>query len=376
MLALLDRLRVRKTYSQSKIVQLSHNEIIQTAEIMAPRFPFLGRLPAELVLDIADWLPASSAAALALCNHGLFNVLGRSSLTALSAKELHPNERDMFLQNLDRDSVDSFFCFRCRKLHLLGKSSTPQMRFSTISHSRCEPVMEEYEYEHEKLRSGNDNLTVEHAQVALKLYRHGLYSDLQKYLNHASVTQPKPEVMSLLPGNWGFHFFEPDVVNGQICVRTQSWMFITKARGYILPAVFRHTVCGHMDPNQLEDDPLSSLVQCKLMHVSISEDSCSFCRDLVRCPKCQTDLYVDTRTIKGSPGVNIVIVTKWQCMEMDLVSTKVARGEFSNSLVGSAPGDIRDAFERQARVPFNSILTVEHAWKVIRRDAEFSAQFR
>jgi len=79
----------------------------------------IAQLPPELVLEVASWLPVSSAANLALCNRWLFTLLRRSSFDLLNGHDVNHLERTSFLKALSRDIVDSFFCYSCRELHYL-----------------------------------------------------------------------------------------------------------------------------------------------------------------------------------------------------------------------------------------------------------------
>lgn len=95
-------------------------------------------LPPELVQHIAIFLPAASAAALALCNHRICSALGTQYWKALGtwreaggrkpeevpiiwedmAKEPPQTARSDFLSLLERDSPEYIFCRRCELLHL------------------------------------------------------------------------------------------------------------------------------------------------------------------------------------------------------------------------------------------------------------------
>src|SRR5437763_14609323 len=69
-------------------------------------------LPPEIIQYIASFLPASSAAALALCNHDLSGALGEHQWNLLRSD---PDERAVFLQCLECDLPEHLFCDRCTK---------------------------------------------------------------------------------------------------------------------------------------------------------------------------------------------------------------------------------------------------------------------
>jgi hypothetical protein len=96
-------------------------------------------LPPELVQHIVTFLPTSSAAALALCNHRISSALGTQHWKALGSRReaggQKPEEipimwegmadeppqtaRSDFLCPLERDLPQHIFCRRCELLHLL-----------------------------------------------------------------------------------------------------------------------------------------------------------------------------------------------------------------------------------------------------------------
>ena len=96
------------------------------------------RVPAELVLEIASWLPYSCAANLALCNRKLFFALGQPVFTKLKSNAA---ERALFLRCLGKDLLNTFFCSRCQKIHVLAQNRhrklTAKKRYSRTSGSRC-----------------------------------------------------------------------------------------------------------------------------------------------------------------------------------------------------------------------------------------------
>lgn len=329
-------------------------------------------LPPELISEITSWLPISSAVSFSLCNRSLFRLFGRSYLTAIGANYTDTKERDLFLGLLSRDSIDLFFCSTCRKLHhlvydALSPPST-ETRFTWTSNSRCKSWLEHY-------RKPLHGLTLEHLQVATNLYQHGFATDALRYLQYAAVTQPQPSLLSL--SHWGFYFFESCFITGRICTRSQSWLFVSEATGFTLPVILYIPVCSHLDPNQKNCDLLSVALQCKLMHLSVDETTCSYCQDLLRCLECSTEVYVDSKTVKSLPKISVIIITIWQYPGVGARSAEgccepptAAHINGCDLIKQSGPGPLRDAFEQMAVIPFDSIWTAEQAWRQIRRSPQ------
>ena len=126
----------------------------------------IDQLPSEIVLEVASWLPISSAATLALCNIWLFTLLRRSSFDLLNGHDVDHLERTSFLEALGRDNVDTFFCYSCRELHYLRQDrqqkKTADRRFARTSSSLCKARESMEKYQDERRRSHNDHSTYKH----------------------------------------------------------------------------------------------------------------------------------------------------------------------------------------------------------------------
>lgn len=354
-----------------------HNQLLSLpGEKLQPRQPLLTSsplidlLPPELMLEIISWLPTSSAVSLSLCNHSLFCLLSRPYLIAIGANHTDTKERDLFLDLLSRDSIDLFFCSACRKLHRLVYDAlsppSAETRFAWTSNSRCKDW-------HEHYRKPIHVLTLEHLRVAANLYQHGFAAYALRYLQCAAVTQPQPNMLSI--SNWGFYFFESCFIKGRICTRSQSWFFVSEGTGFALPLLFYIPFCNHLDPNQQKRDLFSVTLQCKLMHLSVDETPCSHCRDLIRCPDCSTEVYIDSKTVKSLSKISVIIISIWQYPGVRARSAEgccewpaTAQINECDLVDQSTPGDIRDAFERTVAISFDSIWTAEQAWRQIRKN--------
>ena len=92
----------------------------ENAESAKRSKPFDG-LPSEITRQIVCFLPLSSAAALALCNHSFLQILGDRYWRRLR-ESCNKEEKTMLLQLLDRDLPDHLFCESCPKLHQTWKT--------------------------------------------------------------------------------------------------------------------------------------------------------------------------------------------------------------------------------------------------------------
>jgi hypothetical protein len=92
----------------------------------------LADLPAEMLLDITEYLPTSSAAALTICSRICLQKIGTRHLEEINKGTTDPwffstdtpppltpqqAERDTFLAFLDRDLIDQIYCYYCKKIH-------------------------------------------------------------------------------------------------------------------------------------------------------------------------------------------------------------------------------------------------------------------
>jgi hypothetical protein len=79
-------------------------------------FP-LGEMPADLLLDVTDFLPTESAAALSLCCKGLQNTLGNRRLSKIRTSQ---EDNGALLELLAVDMPNKVACSYCGKLHDIG----------------------------------------------------------------------------------------------------------------------------------------------------------------------------------------------------------------------------------------------------------------
>jgi len=245
---------------------------------------------------------------------------------------------------------------------------------------RKTPLLEAKLQTQENDRQRYEHFTFEHVQVAMKLYRHNLTLDGDVYLNSALITRPKVKLTNISPSTWAFKLFEASHIQDRICVRTQTWMFALKTKSFFLSHDLRHNGCEHM--HWSSRGSLNNLLRCKLGHLSVGEQFCSDCSNLIRCSVCFTEIQADIKTVAYDPDILLMITTKWQYLTEDVPLEAARRRRcyrfeeklerFDSDPVPQnvllrhpsdyAPtGTIQDAFEQRSRTPFDSILSVEQA---------------
>lgn len=385
-------LSLPKGFRPGKVPFNSADSSITPIQLSQASFRLLRGLPPELILEIADWLDVPSSAALALCDHRMFAILSKSCLAALKKGTV---QRDIFLRILDRDLEASYFCIYRKKIQqlrashykkiiaILGVSCSKDRRrqieieslFPQISKSRYRPSEIEIESLYPQISKGlfrpfaynhAPPFGIEHAQVAAKLYRRGSMSDANYFLKCALISQPRSRVVSRRPDNWGFYLFEALPIQGQICARSQLWMFVSKRSGYKLPDYTHFHICKHMPGTSRPNNVLSRLLKRQLENLAAGHSSCSYCSSLLHCAACFLDVFVDARVVTSDPRIQVLRITKWQYMAIG--SSPITIHEDTNSSVSKPTrGETRAAYERATMTPFQSIISIDEAWKAMKR---------
>jgi hypothetical protein len=250
-------------------------------------------LPLEIIQYITSCLPASSAAAFALCNHYLSQVIGPRYSRRLRA--FYKGERQLFLQLLDRDLHDHLYCHPCDQLHLpspAGMDEWDSRRLvERLRRRRCyqnDFRDRTHDYYPPHFRFGK-------AQMAMKLHRLDL--DINKYRRALANAERRS---SYHPNR---EIFEARVVSDEMIIRTQHWLLLP-----IRPVVKLSRaawpyprVCAHLksSPYYQDDNLLTELLHCKVEHVNSKQDPCTLCTGLKQCMYCPTEMQIDLKVIEG-----------------------------------------------------------------------------
>lgn len=175
-----------------------------------PRPAALEALPAELIAQIADYLPPSSVAllSLAIADYILYSArdVGRVYIRAtLSIASKH-----VFCRRWT-ETYRRLYCFYCHKLHTLRKHKDglgAEELFRRVTNSWCMRSAATY-------NCGTTNIhhagfRFEHVQMAMKLHRLGLFSDAKAFLMSSALLRPACRRMTDLPANLGLFSSSPD----------------------------------------------------------------------------------------------------------------------------------------------------------------------
>ena len=331
-------------------------------------------LPVELILEVAAWLPPSSATLLSLCNHKLHEMLGQRSLRGLNQSNPSHNEQALFLQALDRDLPDTLYCFWCNKLHVLLRKHEDKLEaeelYKRVSKGRC--LSADGTYNYGTTYTHHAGFKFEHVQMAMKLYRRGLVADAKAFLTRSAFLQPARGRMTSLPSFEGLYLFEPRLVNGKIFVRTQSWIFNPGEQGAVVPRKHYTTVCAHLDGDPPYQNPYTAVFRHQLEHLAAKQVSCQDCRRLISCHYCSTEVYIEAKRLEGDSKGGLLVITKWQLLGCGLSPSEVhwkSHLELPELpwlyLPDRAPGSIQASYEDQPGTKYDSLLQMAEAWRML-----------
>lgn len=125
-------------------------------------------------------------------------------------------------------------------------------------------------------------------------------------------------------------------------------------------------ICDHMDSRLDHEDNQSSLplqfsplLLCNLR----DDEDCSV--KTLSCPTCFLDVRIDNRIVKSDPSFQMVIITKWQYMEIDSTPVVFQDNE-GESALEFGPGEVREAYEMVTNTPFDSILGLGEALRYLK----------
>jgi hypothetical protein len=321
-------------------------------------------LPVELIQHVAHFLPTSTAAAFALSNHYLCEVIGCQYWTDLH----HPTEvkeREIFLQLLDRDLTYHLFCHRCRRLHLPTPAGIGEWTDARLIHRLKQRRCFQEDFSAKTANYLSTTFRFEHLQMTMKLHRLGL--DFQTYLR--SLARVENNCTRRIRD---FRTFEARVVSNEMIIRSQHWLFLAPGppgQGVKLgPGVFPcPEVCAHLNcgPYYPDDNILAAFLKCRISHLNKNEDPCTYCRGLKQCWYCPTEYQIDVKVFDGRGPA--LVVTKW----MDLgAGREPSDPKWRSHLLDKnyrpvlvpVPffiGTISRAFEGREGVEFDEVMTLE-----------------
>jgi hypothetical protein len=261
-------------------------------------------LPMEIHLAIADFLPPSDAACLALCNRKLAARLGASSWLHVAVHVLHGarQEREDFLQRISRDIPPYFYCHKCSYLHRCTHVLPPVGRF--VSPLRC--VRDSTYHDmllwatHTHLGTTYYEFTFHHLQLAMLRHRYGSKHGMPiDSLHLHEIEETKyDQTTTLFP-------IDARIVDDELCLRIQQWLLLSPDLTPTLESVRRIGICSHI---MKYSDSFKTLIQAKLDHSEANVQLPAHSK-LLKCAHCETEFEISIEMADETRKV--VLVTKW-----------------------------------------------------------------
>lgn len=196
----------------------------------ALEFSPLCSLPAEIIIQIPQFLPPESAASFLLCCRPVYSALGHRYLEDLRSKHgLTVLYRERFLITWERDLPDHIVCYYCIKFHAIKKGHRHLPSNSNyFTHFKC------WKKDYDSLAS----LYIH--EMTMKQYRQGLeYSDL------LALISLKPATNFRL-GYVAQETAVAKIVNGNLLVREQKRFMIPATQPIPSPWDASFAICPHI----------------------------------------------------------------------------------------------------------------------------------
>lgn len=309
---------------------------------------FLERLPVEILQFIAcQHLPLIYAAALSLCNHHMYKVMGTKYMKELKA----PGNSQLmaeFLRLFEGDYPKHLLCYSCGRFH------TSEAMLGDKSKLLCRGV---------KLYSplGFDTaITYQQVQAAINRHRYGSSYGTPEYTYILN-----PVIVSYVPyfnGKDRGYFKHGRIVNNELIMLSQrQFVFWRLGEEYLdrhleksLLRMEKIILCPHI-PGDNREHLILNVVKCRFSHKACKP--CESCAKLIQCHYCWTEFEIGLSIKAGNRGLYNVLITSWRCFgsgrtprdrkwERQLVclptphSDELSRVEFE-------PGSIRASFGSQ-----------------------------
>ena len=355
-------------------------------------------LPGELINHIAAFLPLSAKVAFSLCNHPFQRFL-RMPYSRLRDKDVALDRRN-FLQALDRDLPNGFYCWGCHRLHLFAKDKGLVLRvdelFRRVADTPCahlilpkipSPANIAKYAPYASQNRGIDPIyhsgfLFEHVSMAMKLHRSGRVGEADQYLQKLRLDRPRAQTLSLDPDYAGLYYFEPRIINHVMVIRAQTW---TRASCYHFPSHDQFIQpCSHIkewlysrDGSTPHPDRVVSFSRIKKGRFKFKRPSVP----IMRCRKCHTEFAFHSRHIeRDGHGFSATALTKWQIVGVGLTPEGLWSRPWNDVVRTAAfskkheePGLIRNLFESQPQGhPFDCDIHDDDIWSQLHHE-DFSA---
>jgi hypothetical protein len=328
----------------------------------------LGRLPPELILHIAEFLPLESASSLSICCRPIYFILGTQYLNTLSKSYRY---RDEFLLLLVRDLPDHTVCDYCGKLHPIDqvlrqlyahKWYDPQL--DPLDYVRTDPYFS-YLHSWEQVDRiitpfmFHQNYSFSDLYTTIRPYNQGIdHSKLLHLLSYKTCTSRRFGLVKQ-------YKWDARVVASSLLTREQTIWLLAPAQPIRIPMYWDIDICRHIKSSWTDDILLHKGKQAKSWCFELKEpiDHHNL-GGIKQCNGCRTEYRIDLKQF-GEQGTAI-FVTKWR----DWGEYPTYQGVTTLPQIGQPVaferGSICTAFEQKeyCRFEFDSISTIED-WETL-----------
>lgn len=308
----------------------------------------LERLPVEILQFIAcQYLPLIYAAALSLCSHHMYKVMGTKYIKELKA----PGNRQLmaeFLRFFEGDYPKHLLCYSCGRFH------TSEAMLGDKSKLLCRGVKS-----YSPL--GFDTaITYQQVQAAINRHRYGSSYGTPEY-----TCILNPVIVSYVPyfnGKDRGYFKHGRIVNNELIMLFQrQFVFWRLGEEYqdrhlekSLLRMEKIILCPHI-PGDNKEHLILNIVKCRFSHKACKP--CESCSKLIQCHYCWTEFDIDLSIKAGNRGLYNVLITSWRCFgsgrtprdqkwERQLVCLPTTNSD-ELSRVEFEPGSLRASFGSQ-----------------------------
>lgn len=259
----------------------------------------LGKLPPELIIHIASFLPPDSAPSFSLCCRPIYFSLGTQYLKALEENEqLH---RYKFLTLLERELPNYIACYYCKKLHAISKAHRHLYSSRYTSHYlSCWTA--DLEHWTKYLIHPEFSFTV--FQMTMKIHRQG--HDCSKFLNLLSLKTKT----NFRYGYVEQHTALAQIVAGSLLLREQRIYMIPPTQPIPIPWDLQFFVCPHFTClSRGRFDQYGNINQYEIAPWD-KPNNHQNSGGIIQCKYCLTEFRIDFKNFGGCG--NAMFLTRWK----------------------------------------------------------------
>jgi hypothetical protein len=324
----------------------------------------ISKLPPELIIRIAEFLPLASVVSFCLSCRPIYFVLGTEYLETLQNRGMD-QERYNFLTLLERQLLNHILCFHCNKLHSIDDarkytySYGYYIRFHLPASSCWIADIQKYHYIHPEFSS-----TI--FRMAMKRHRQCLYfKKLLNLLSHKIQTSSEYGFAKQV-STWS------RIVEGSLLIRKQTIFMIPITAPAPFPNHSGIQICKHSGyvnlstPGQFGDMLRSRMVD---IDKTAGQSAAGGAR---RCQHCLTDFQIDVKRFEAY-GVAIFF-TCWKdlgegrsALDEKWQTHVASEGGSKLDLLEFEEGSICSKFEQGEEFEFGSLLNPQNKRKLLRK---------